>query len=422
MLNSLGTPVLGAVNAATYQRILPAGPVAKVLGLAVALSLASAGSAQAGSYDAIQYFASVGFNHDSNLFRLPDDSPGYGGVRDDTSRSVTAGVAFDQTYGRQQITAQAQASRVNFSHFSVLDYNGTDGRANLNWHLGNHLDGTAGATYAETLAPYTDVSTNDRNLRLEQREYATVNWNFHPSWRARAGWTHSRFHYDLLSQAYNNHTDDNGEAGVDYLVSSGSSIGLQVGKLKRNYDVLRSVNGQQVDADSDQTDLKLKVVWRATQVTTVQFLGGHARRSYSSLNERDSSGFNARLIGSTMIDGKISLNANIWREFSGVESTVFSYAQNTGASLTAGWDLSAKLRATADAKYLQRRFEGLLASRVAEGLRDTTNTYTAGLTYTPLPLISLNASLFREGRTGIALLGSGSYHANGASVTVNLQY
>ncbi len=390
--------------------------------LAMLIGALSVGNSSATENDKFNVFASANYSHESNLFRLPDAQVGYGGVRDDNFRQLMAGFSFRENLGRQVFSVEAQASRASFDHFTQLDYTGKTGRFNWGWHLGNHVDGTAGVAYSETLAPYTDVVTNERNLRTEQHSFATAAWTFHPSWRARIGADHYRYKYDLLSQSLNNHRDDRGEVGVDYLAGSGSSIGGQINSLRRRYDMLRSFNGQAFDAGSDQTDLKLKVVWQATPVTLLQFLGGRSQRSYSSTNERDSRGVNARVSGSTMAAGKLRISGSVWREYAGVESSIASYSLNNGGNLSGNWTVTSKVQATVDAKYVRRRFEGLLASRLPQGLSDSTRTYSMGLNYAPLPQITLSTSVFREARSGVAFLGSGSYHANGVSFTGNLQY
>lgn len=397
-------------------------PAPVLLCLAAMIGALSTGSTCASENDALNVFASASYSHESNLFRVPDDQPGYQGIKDDNFKSLMAGLSFKQTFGRQAFSIDAQTSKVAFDRFAQLDYTAKTGRLEWGWHLGNHLEGKAGVSYAETLAPYTDVVTNERNLRTEQHSFASGAWNFHPSWRARLGGDYYRYKYDLLSQSLNNHQDDRGEAGIDYLAGSGSSVGLQVNALRRKYDLQRTANGQLVDAGSDQTDLKLRVVWQATPVTLLQFLGGRSKRTYNYTNGRDSQGVNARLSASSVVAGKLRLSSSVWREYAGVDSTLASYSLNNGASVTGLWAISAKVQATADAKYVRRKFEGLLASRLPQGFADSTKSYSVGLSYTPWPLLTLSSNVYREARSGGAFLGSGSYHANGVSFAGNLQF
>jgi len=384
-----------------------------------------AGAARAAVLDdGFSPYASVGYSYDDNLFRLGDDRPAYDNTRGDYSTSLQAGALFDKTYGRQDISLQAKVSRVSFRHFSQLDYNGKDMQGDWRWRVGNHLEGHAGATYSQVLAPYTDIVTRERNLRTQRHVYANGGWTFHPSWRVRAGASHDRYRYDLPSQAYNNRSVQIGEVGLDYLAASGSTIGLQVEQLRRQYDQRRRFGTQLVDAGSDQDSIKLKVVWRATPVTTLQFLGGWADRKHAFFTERDSSGFNARLQGRTMVDGKLALDAELWREFEGVESAQASSALSTGASAGATWSLSAKLQANANARYQKRDYDGLLVSASGLDIADTRRTLSAGLTYAPLRVAQLSVSAFRETRSGLAasLFGNGAYHAQGVSFNLNLQY
>jgi exopolysaccharide biosynthesis operon protein EpsL len=401
-------------------------PRRTVLAQCALLALAlGAGTAQAVVADpGLHPYASLGYSYDDNLFRLDDRSPGYDNVRGDHSTQLQAGLLFNQTYGRQDITLQAKASRVTFEHFGQLDYNGKDLLADWVWQVGNRLSGTAGVSYSEVLAPYTDIVTRERNLRTQRHEYVTGGWGFHPSWRARLSYSRDNYKYDLASQAYNNRVDEVAEAGVDFLASSGSTIGLQADKLKRKYDQVRQVGGRPVDAGSDQDDVKLRVLWRATPVTNVQFLGGWARRTHAFFTERDASGFNAKLKANTSYDGHLGFDAALWRQFEGVESALASYAMNTGASVAASWSFSAKLQASAQAKVEKRVFNGLLSSSSGLDVNDRTHSSSVGLTYVPLRTTQVSLSVYRDARSGIAtqVFGNGNYHATGVSLNVNLQY
>lgn len=391
--------------------------------LAVLICALYGGAAHAED-DALRPFVALGYNYDDNLFRLADGNPGYDNTRGDHSRQAQAGLDFSHTYGRQGINLQAKVSRVTFQHFTQLDYNSKDFQAAWAWQLGNHLSGNAGTSYTQVLAPYTDVVTRERNLRVQKHSFVDGTWRFHPSWDVRASASHDRYNYDLASQHYNNRNDDTLETGVDYLASSGSLVGLQADQVKHRYDDLRRFGLQMVDAGSEQQGVKLRVLWRATPVSSLSFLGGRVRHSHVYFTERDSSGFNAKLDGSTMVGGGVRLNAALWRQYGAVESQLASYSLNTGASLNASWIISAQLKATADSRFLRRRFDGLLASANALDISDTSRTHSLGLEYGPSRRMLLSASVFRDTRRGLAaqVFGNGSYHAQGVSFNVNLQY
>ena len=417
MLSSLDTPYDCRPARATCPRI-------SRLSLALAIAALYSGSAGAAPEDAFRPYASVGYSYDDNLFRLADSNPGYDNTRADRSTQVQAGLSFKKTYGRQDISLQAQVSRVTFDHFGQLDYNGKDVLGEWGWHLGNHLAGTAGVHYSEVLAPFTDVTTRDRNLRVQRHEYATAGWTFHPSWMVRGAVTHDRYTYDLLAQRYNDHDGDGVEAGLDYLAASGSTLGLQLNKSRYRYDQLRNVNGTLVDPGTDQDDVAVKAFWRVTGVTNVQFLGGWSRRTHAFQAERDSSGANAVIKAVTLVS-KLQLDASVWRQFQGLDNNLVSYGLNTGVGVNGVWAISSKLRAEGHARVERRNFRGLLVP-VPAGLdfSDSTHTFSGGLSYDVLPSVQLTTSLYKESRHGLAalLFGNGSYHAKGISFNANLQY
>lgn len=391
-------------------------------GWGVLMCALSATTAQAAE-DAFHPFASIGYTRDNNLFRLPDNHPGYDNRREDNLRTLEAGLLFDKTYGRQEFSVQAKTSNVSFDHFKALDYNGKDLAAEWHWRLGSQFDGKAGVQYTQVLAPYTDVITRERNIRVQRHEYLNGNWQVHPSWRVRAGATHDRYRYDLSSQAYSNRNDDVAEAGVDYLAHSGSYIGLQARKLKSRYEKMRTTaTGQPLDPGSEQTELKLRMLWKVTGVSELELLGGHAKRTHAFFAERDSSGFNARLQARTLMGGQWSANAALWREFSPVESNIVSYSLNSGMSASAVWAFSSKLQVNASTRYEKRDFKGMLVTAAGLQFDDRTRNHSLGLTYVPYRLVQLNTSVFRQSRSGAPLLGSGGFHANGVSFNVNLQY
>jgi len=379
-------------------------------------------TAPAWADDSFHPFAALSYSYDDNLFRVPDDSPGYDNQRGDRSRMAQGGLLFNHTYGREVVNLQAKVSRVTFDHFTQLDYNGKDLLADLGWHMGNHVDGTLGVSYTEVLAPYTDVSTRERNVRKVRNEYASANWAVHPSWRLRVAGSSVRSTYDLSTQAYNNRTDDALETGLDYGVSSGSTLGVQVREARTDYDLQRLVGNQLVDAGSRQRDIKLRAYWKVTGVTDLLFLGGWAKRTHAFFTEQDSSGVNARLVGNTVFSGSTALTASAWHEYAGAENNVVSYSLNTGASAGATWTASSKLQATAQWRYERRNFKGYLLQTLGLDLYDTNHNTSVGLVYVPTRLVQLNLSAYRETRGGVPLLGYNSYHSNGMSLTASLQY
>ena len=380
------------------------------------LLLAAAMRAQAAPSDPLHLTAGLGYFHDDNLFRLANGQAGYDNQRADAARYATAGLLFDKAHGRQKLKLEAKLSRVKFNHFSQLDYDGKDYLGLLNWQLGNHWEGSAGASYAQTLAPYTDLRSNERNLRVHKRAHGDAAWRFHPRWRVRGAAARERYTYDLPLQRVNNRTENTLEAGVDFLPSSGSTAGLVARRVRGNY-----LAGRPGD-DFVQTELKAKVLWKFSAISSVELLAGHARRKHQGQGQRDASGFNGRLTASLNPRQKLRLNAVAWREFAPIESTLVTYSLNRGASVGGSWDATAKLRLEADLRSERRAYQGGARAGAPAEVRDTLRQATLSATWSPRPTVQVNTAIAHQRRSGAAFLGNGSFRANTVSVSARSQF
>jgi len=356
-------------SALTFKKInnmvsLRLHPRAVLIGALFSLP-ASAAAAEQG----LHVYGGVGWSHDDNLLRIPDNAPAFDNTRSDAWVTTEAGLIFDQTYSRQRISAVAKLSKVKFDHFRQLDYDGKDMQATWYWQLGSRFDGQAGATYARVLAPYTDFRSSERNLRKQQRQFFEGSYRLYPGWKARAAFSRDKFEYEVLAQRYNNRTEKTSELEAAYEARSGSTLGLVLRKIKGEYPFRRPIGPALLNNDFTQDELKLRVNWLLTGVTTLQALAGYARREQPSFGKGKTSGANGRVSVLYAPPGKVRYNATVWRDFAPLESTVVSYTLNKGASVGATWDASAKIKVDANATYEKRsynpRLAGISASKIS---------------------------------------------------------
>jgi exopolysaccharide biosynthesis operon protein EpsL len=399
-------------------------PCSAALGSACGLVLLCLLSAPASAAlsDTLHPFVSAMYSYDDNLFRLPEAAAGMGGRRSDTTRQLQAGVSFSRPIGRQVLSGQAKASSVSFDHFDQLNYTGKELSGTWEWHLANHLEGRVGASYVQSLTPFADTHSDQRNLRVQRRQFANGAWRFHPSWRVRAGFTRDKFSYDLREQRGNDRVEDLAETGVDYLASSGSRVGLALRQFKGRYDTPHSIGGSVVDVGYRQDEVKLDVYWLFGGVTQVQMLAGWAKRKHNFFTERDTSGLNGRATVYWRPLGKLGFNASAWRDFAAVESSIVNSSLNKGVSLGANYDLSAKLKAEASVRREKRDFGRASGFALPGDATDTSRLASVSLNYAARPSVQIGVSAFHDVRTGSPLVGTSSYRANGMSVNVNAQF
>eukprot|EP01030_Chromulinospumella_sphaerica_P010144 gene10144-9952_t len=374
--------------------------------------------AHAALSDTLHPFAGSTYSYDSNLFRAD------GGFSDpaesDRVRETFAGVGVDRTFGRQRLSGSARISRVNFDRFSLLDYSGRVANATLYWQLGNHLDGQLGGSYSSALTSFSDYQGSERNLRVQRADFVDGGWRFHPSWRVRARLSKDKYEYDVASQRYLNREDKASEVGIDYLGISGSTIGLQVRRVKGDYPTPQALGPFVFDPSYTQNDVKLKVFWKFSEQHQLQFLGGRVRRGHESQILRDSNGTNGRVTDTWNVTRTVSLVSALWREYIPFEGSSASYSLNKGGSIDGKWVVSSKIQATGQLRYLERDFAGF-AAPVTIAPQDKAHVISLGLNYSPLQNLMLSASVNRDHRTTNTRF-SRSYQSNGASFSASIEF
>lgn len=389
---------------------------------AVLATLACASPVLAEPGEGLQGFAGLHYAYDDNLLRVAEGAPLFNGQKSDKYRAVVYGLMYDKGISRQDLYLMAKFTKVSFDHFRQLDYDGKDIQGRWNYEFGNYISGNLEGSYNRTLAPFTDFHTGERNLRTHKREYLDVFWRLHPSFRLRGAVEENRFRYELSSQKVNDRDERMTEAGFDYISRAENTAGLVARKIKGKYHNRRLISNASVDDSFEQDELKARVNWRPSGVTNVQVLAGYAKRKHAFVGEKDSSGANGRVTVTYTPRGKMTYTAAAWREFAALESTVVSYSLNRGASFNARWDVTGKTNVTARLSKEKRAYNARVATPVAATYRDSLRNASLDLTTNPTRKVAVTLSAFRQSRSGVPLLGQGSYKAKGVSLSVNAQF
>ena len=390
--------------------------------LALLLGALACGPAAAIPGTAFDLYGRIGWAHDDNLLRIPENVPAFDNQRSDSWTTFEFGAVYDKPIRRQRVLAVAKLSKVKFDHFRQLDYDGRDLQATWYWQLGNRFSGQLGATYARTLAPYTDFPSSQRNLREQRRSFFEGAWKFHPRWEARTALARTRFDYELAAQSFNDRTEDVAELEGRYLARSGSSVGLVLRRIEGKYPNRRPFAPGLLTDDFTQDELKARVDWQASGATTIQALAGYARRSQPSFGSGRTSGANGRITLLHEPHAKIAWRASLWRDFAPLESSVVSYTLNKGVSGGATWQASAKLRVDADAAWERRNYNPRAGFTAAGGLDDALRSASLKATWSVKRKLTLSAAWIHQSRTGSPVLGIGSFKANTVALNASVQF
>jgi exopolysaccharide biosynthesis operon protein EpsL len=364
----------------------------------------------------------IGWAHDDNLLRIPDGFPAFDDRRADSWTTLEFGAVYDKTIARQRVLAVAKLSKVNFDHFRQLDYDGRDLQATWYWQLGNRFSGQLGGSYVQTLAPYTDFPSDERNLRKQRRAFFEGAWRLHPRWEARTALSRDRFDYELTAQSWNDRTEDVVELEGRYLAPSGSAVGLVLRRIEGDYPNRRPfIPGLPTD-DFRQDELKARIDWKASGSTTVQGLVGYARRTQPSFGAGRTSGANGRITALYEPVGKLAWRASLWRDFAPLESRVVSYTLNKGVSAGATWSASAKIRVDADAVYERRDYKARAGFNGAGSLDDSLRSASLKASWEVRRKLNLSAAWIHQSRSGSPVLGIGSFKANTVAINASARF
>jgi exopolysaccharide biosynthesis operon protein EpsL len=371
--------------------------------------------------DTIQPFVGVSIQHDSNLLRQDTDQyPG--GDFADTYKTAQAGFTLERPIGRQLLTGTARVTRVDYDHFNELDYTGKDGKLDLAWLVGSHVTGHVGASYSEALGAFNDFHSSELNLRTDKSVYGNINWKFHPEWQVHTGYKREVFAFDLASQQYNNRTETTTDAGADYLLKNGSSVGLLFRHIKGDYPVTFVGGGTVYDNNFVSNEANLNVSWAYSAISQVTFIGGWVRRNYVLGDARDSSGGHGRLVANWAPLSHVQFGASLWREFVAAEGVYVHGAMATGQSLNVTWTPTAKIELEANLQNERRAFNAQPGIVNPLGLSDRTRSATLGVNYAVLRQVTLGLNVGRFTRDGSVAVQTTTYRSNTVGFSASVKF
>jgi len=350
--------------------------------------------------DVLRPYVGYSLVYDDNVLGVADGANTTGEKLSDTARHAEAGIIFNKRISQQVLSGHANLDHITYGHFGQLDNNAKDILANWNWHVGNHVDGNLGVSYIQALTPFVNFHSDELNLRTQRREFFDGAWRLHPSWRLRAGVSRDKLNYDLTSQQAGNRTEVASEVGLDYLASSGSTVGVQLRHTRGDLPNPQLIDTVLVDNSYDQNELKAKVSWLLTGKTQLQFLGGYVQRKHDFFPARDFSGVNARVQASWNATAKLNVTAGIWREIGALDDLTASYTLNQGIGVGSTYDMTSKIRFEGQLKHESSDYSGTVAlpSLQLADRKDTFDTASVKMIYRPTTHLQLATTAYHKKR------------------------
>lgn len=230
-------------------------------------------------------FATVGYEHDSNVFMRPSSAPAFAAegitALGDSVLDYEAGIEGQADWGPERLTLNASATRDDYDRFSFLNNYAYDLGAALDWRLNPVVDGTAAYKQTRYMAPFTNTFATSLLLDDERTGSVTGRILMTPEWRL-----------DLTPELHELDTpvpgfpdfklrERVGIAGLNYLGFGKLMAGMQLTYDDGRYEgIAAATRYQQRDAD-------LTANYKVSGLSTFSAAAGYSERS-SEANPADS--------------------------------------------------------------------------------------------------------------------------------------
>jgi len=342
--------------------------------------------------DVVQMQASATWVHDSNLFRLSQNS--VPPPTADTTRTLGAGLKLDKVASRQRLIADLNLNRSTFEKNTNLDYTGGDGRLAWLWQAGNDWSGEASYQRARTLSSFADIQQNLRDL-IDAHGYTfSGGYQFHTRWRVAAEFTK----LDLVHSATGRETLDvnshSSGATLTYRTPSENSIGLQARRIDRNYPNPTLEGNTLVDNSHRETRLNAIAAWRFSGALKLDAQIGHVEVRFDEFSNRDFSGATGRAAATWEPTGKLRLILNGSKDFQLYQDVSTSYLAVTSVGLSPIYTVTPKIVVQGDFNYEKRDFRGDpgIVPPTGPAREDHVRFARASARYSPVRSVELSAS------------------------------
>ena len=357
-------------------------------------------AASADEQDLLQFNAGVAWQHDSNVFRLSDQTtaPGVAASsgRSDNILTTTAGLKLRKPYGLQRFEADIGIENTNYRKFSNLDFTSVNYAAAWRWSVTPAFYGNLTTDRREYVDNSADVqSAGQVNRRTDQSTRLDAEYEVDGVWRLLGG-VFQRNNSNSQSSTFEGDSKINGaEAGVRYQFPYGTSLAYRYRNGKGAY-----TNQASAAVSSDFRDSEHEVQG--------EWVGGRAKlagrisrleRNYDIIPARDFSGFLGQIDLTYAVTGKTSVFAGVVRELGSYQTNNASYYQGTRVFVAPTWKATDNIAVRARYDYGVRDFKGPLPGFSASSRADKTSLASLAVEWQPIRLVTLMAFLQRDQRT-----------------------
>jgi hypothetical protein len=307
--------------------------------------------------DVLSFDVAGGFEHHSNIFRLPD------GPSDTVLRGVF-GVRFEREVSLQRFAAYLTLEPVKYLDFSRYDYLGFGTGATWDWEVGRPVFGQLAVRYTRAQTPFDAIGFAQNNLQNLLFMRGLAGFRITQAWSAIGALDFTTTDNSAPLQASANFDRLGLEAGMRYAPGNATELDFVWRREDGTYpnrqvfDATGNVLPGAVDNAFTQDALIARIGYRPTDVTRIVGNVGYTRRSYENIPQRDFSGVTGGLDFEWPLSGAVLMRASVFRAIDTAELLTSNYIDVIGFGLRPTWTLTSRVSLDGIAVYSTRDYKG----------------------------------------------------------------
>ncbi|HSI38082.1 MAG TPA: XrtB/PEP-CTERM-associated polysaccharide biosynthesis outer membrane protein EpsL [Methylotenera sp.] len=376
--------------------------------------------ALADSDDTFNFNVGTSYQHDSNLFRLPDgvQPTGDGAERSDNISKTNLGFKIDKDYSLQTFKFDYVHQIVRFENADFLNFNANNYNAAWLWALTPSLKGNLSSSRTEDLVPFIDFNNSDtQNIRTTKTQIFDFDWSPHNVWHLLGGYTNLDVTNSQTFLPETSYKFDALEGGIKYSFPSDSYVALKFRNRNGSQD---ANNPSLISSGFTENEEELSAYWIVTGKSKVGANFGYNKREDDSFAIRDFSGYFGGIEYVWNATSKLDLNINLSRKLAAFQDTTSSYTVNDVLSIRPTWAPTSKTLVKANVQIGKRKFLGDGPVVSAIDREDDFFSYGIGADWSPRSTIKLSINLQHEQRN--SNFSAKDYSANIATINGQLTF
>lgn len=382
-------PIFKIVKEAEFVKILQS------IRLLLGATLLLPGLVQA--ENTLQPYASITMVQDSNIYRLDSniDEASLPSTlsKSDTIYQTAVGLNVNWTVSRQQFLVNASMTDSRFDKNENLDNTGQSLSATWKWLVGSNFKGRMGVNHNISLSDFANSIDLQASQKTADSLFANANWHFHPDWQVGYGINDYNVSYDTKTQALLERQDQTHSLNLDYLVSSGSRVGLKYSQLDSHIPVSSGFDNQYT-----QSSYLVTTLWNVTGKSNLSAEVGLVNRDYQDVTQNGYNGLNMNVTYDLQATGKLAFQLGAFRGVSASDDVYGTDRETTGVSLGANLSVSEKVSINGRVSHKISDFINTdFINNIPAGYSESNDSISLGLGYKPHRNIDIGLN-YSQGR------------------------